>query len=320
MKITKILFITLWICLFCSTQAYSQQTIVKASIDSTHLLIGQQTNIHLEVVQQKGKSIQLPVLADTLMTGVEIVSVSKPDTFDLGGSIQIKQNYLVTSYDSAIYVLPPFEVIDGVDTILSNRLGLKISTYPVDVEAKKFYDIKDVITPPFVLWDYAAIIWSIVGVCLLILIAWYLYEVKKGRRSLNIFKKVEAPKQPPHVIAINELDHVKQQKLWQQGLAKQYHSSITEILRKYIEERFETQAMEMTSGEILEKMNKISDVDPAYDNLKQILQIGDFVKFAKYQPLPDENELSMTNAYLFVNQTKKEEIIEENKTNETKQQ
>jgi hypothetical protein len=69
--------------------------------------------------------------------------------------------------------------------------------------------------------------------------------------------------------------------------------------------------MELTSGEILGKLKGISDTDYSYDNLKQVLLLADFVKFAKYQPLPDENELSLMNAYLFVNNTKVEEIVAE---------
>jgi len=311
MKITKKLFIALLSACLCAFQTQAQQTVVKASIDSTHLWIGQQTNIHLEIVHPKGRLIQLPVIQDTISKGVEVIFVSKPDTTDLGSTLQIKQDYLVTSFDSAIYVLPPFEVIDGKDTIRSNSLGLKVSTLDVNVETKKFYDIKDVITPPFVIWDYSTIIWIIIGVCALILAGWYLYEVKQGRRSLNFFKSPEEIKLPPHVIALNELNRIKLQKLWQQGRAKKYHSAITYTLRKYVEARFGVQAMEMTSGETLEEISKINDANSVYDNLKQILRLADFVKFAKYQPLPDENELSMMNAYLFVNQTKEEEIVEE---------
>jgi len=311
MKITKILFITLLLGCLGTLQTQAQQTIIKASIDSTHLLIGQQTNIRLEVVQPKGRIIQLPVVRDTIIKGVELLAVSKPDTTDLGKTLQIRQNYLITSFDSAIYVLPPFQVVDGTDTILSNTLGLKISTYPVDTETKKFFDIKNVIIPPFVLWDYKEIIWIIIGVILLILFGWYFYEVWQGKRSLNFFKKPEEPPLPPHVVALNELDDIKTQKLWQQSLFKQYHSAITDTLRKYIEKRFGTNAMEKTSGEILEEIKHVSEANSVYDNLKQILQLADFVKFAKYQPLPDENELSMANAYLFVNQTKQEEVIVE---------
>ena len=320
--IKKIFFISLLLCILCVSRTFAQQTIIKASIDSTHMLIGQQTSIHLEVVQQKGKFVQLPILQDTITKGIELISVSKPDTSDLGSNIQIRQDYLITSFDSAIYVLPPFEAIDGGDTIYSNSLGLKISTYPVDVETKEFFDIKDVVKPPFVIWDYAMIIGIIIGIILLAFVGWFFYNVNKGKRSLNMFKKTDEPKLPPHVIAINELNRIKDQKLWQQGLNKQYYSSITDVLRKYIEERFRTRAMEMTSGEILAEIQHRNEVDPVYENLKQTLQLSDFVKFAKYQPLPDENELSIKNAYLFVDQTKKEEIPvnEENKDNKDTEQ
>ena len=66
--------------------------------------------------------------------------------------------------------------------------------------------------------------------------------------------------------------------------------------------------MEMTSGEILDLIHKHTDTLSVYDNLKQIMELADFVKFAKWSPLPDENDLSMMNAYLFVNQTKIVEV------------
>lgn len=296
----------------------AQQTIVKATIDSTAMLIGEQTLIHLEVVTNKDKDVRLPVFSDTIMNGVEVLEMLKADTTDLGNNrLQINQDYLITSFDSALYLLPPFMVIDGNDTVYSNTLGLKISTFPVDTESQQFYDIKDVITPKFVLSDYLAIILIILGVIILGLVIWYVVRRLKTNKSLVPFKK-EEPRLPPHIVAIHELDDIKTQKLWQQGRSKEYHSMITDTLRKYIEERFHTAALEMTSGEILQKIRHLSDADSVYDNLKQILQLADFVKFAKYHPLPDENELSLMNAYLFVNQTKQEEQILPAKDNQEK--
>ena len=66
--------------------------------------------------------------------------------------------------------------------------------------------------------------------------------------------------------------------------------------------------MEMTSGEILDIIRKQEEATSVYENLKQIMQLADFVKFAKMNPLPDENDLSMMNAYLFINQTKQVEV------------
>ena len=82
---------------------------------------------------------------------------------------------------------------------------------------------------------------------------------------------------------------------------------ITDTLRRYIVGRFGINAMEMTSAEILEMIHKNTEAQSVYDSLAQILSLSDFVKFAKMVPLPDENDLSLMNAYLFVNQTKIEE-------------
>jgi len=130
---------------------------------------------------------------------------------------------------------------------------------------------------------------------------------------------------PPHVVALSELDKVKQEKPWQQGRSKEYHTELTNIIREYIERVFSINSMEMTSEEILEHLRTLrSEQKSAYSGLKQILQLADLVKFAKFDPSPDEHELSLLNAYLFVNQTKvedtkpldeikKEEIKENNK-------
>lgn len=64
----------------------------------------------------------------------------------------------------------------------------------------------------------------------------------------------------------------------------------------------------MTSGEILDIIYKTAEAGSVQHNLKQILQIADLVKFAKLHPLPEENDMSLINAYLFVNQTKVEEL------------
>jgi hypothetical protein len=283
--------------------------VVKASIDSTSLLIGQQTLIKLEIAADKDNHLQLPVFSDTIITGIEVLQTLKPDTTDIGNNrIQIKQNYLITSFDSALYLLPPFEVISGTDTAYSNTLGLKVITLPVDTESEQFFDIKNVIQPKFVFADYLGIILLILGVLLLAAAGWYFYKRWKDQKSLIPFKKSEPPL-PPHIKAISELDRIKAQKLWQQGRIKEYHSLVTDAIRTYLEDRFDIFAMEMTSGEILGKTMHLFDDGSAYDNLKQMLQLADFVKFAKYKPLPDENELSLMNAYLFVNRTKIEEQL-----------
>ncbi|GHU82579.1 hypothetical protein FACS189415_3260 [Bacteroidia bacterium] len=296
--------------LFFGGKVSAQRTLIDVKIDSATILIGEQTVLHLTITTDKDRPVQLVIPGDTLMRGVEVLSFSKPDsTIIENNRLLIKQDLLITSFDSALYLLPPVAVIDGADTVYSNQVALKVSTIPVDADnPDEFYDIANIWEPPFVLADYYPIIFGILLALLLIGAAYYITKRLKNQKPILPFIK-SAPKLPPHEQAIQELDKIKQQKLWQQGRNKEYYTEITDTLRKYIIDRFGINAMEMTSAEILKIIRRENEADSVYENLKQILNLADYVKFAKLTPLPDENDLSMMNAYLFVNQTKPLEVI-----------
>ena len=284
----------------------AQNALVDVRIDSAAILIGEQTALHLTVTTAKDKPVRILIPTDTLMKGVEILSVSAPDsTLIENDKLVIKQNLLLTSFDSSLYLLPPLKVVDGMDTIQSNQVALKVSTVPVHVDKpEEFYDIKEIWKAPFVLADYYAIIYGVLLTLFLICVVVYIVQRLRKRRSSLPVAAASAPKLPPYEQAIKELDSIKKMKLWQQGLNKEYYTALTETVRKYIVDRFGVNAMEMTSAEILDMLSKEEIVVPVYDRLKQILLLADYVKFAKIHPLPDENDLSLTNAYLFVNETK----------------
>ena len=109
------------------------------------------------------------------------------------------------------------------------------------------------------------------------------------------------------MVALQELDKLKTSKLWQKGQEKDYYTGLTDILREYIDGRFKIDAPEMISDDIIAAVHLATDTKSATDGLAQILKLADLVKFAKYTPFADENDLSLVNAYLFVNQTKIEE-------------
>ena len=294
---------------FVGGKAYAQKPLIDIAIDSAAILIGEQTTMHLTVTQDKDRPAQIVIPNDTLMAGVEVLNLSKADSTEIENNrLVIKQDILITSFDSSLYLLPPLKVIDGVDTVYSNQVALKVTTIPVAADKpEEFNDIKDVWKPPFVWADYLPIIYGILFALFLICLIAYIVKRIKAKKSLIPFKEPE-PKLPPHEQAIKELEEIKHRKLWQQGLNKEYYTSITDTLRRYIEDRFGINALEMTSAEILDLVRKNEEAKEVYNNLKQILELADFVKFAKMKPLPDENDLSMTNAYLFVNQTT---IVEE---------
>lgn len=312
----KITYRTLlaWFCLIAITcwerEMNAQQ--VKASMDSAAILVGHQTQIKLELVQDKDKTVIPPVLKDTLVKGIEILKISVPDTTVLNDAkLQINSQLLITSFDSGFYYIPPFKYIYGSDTLKTNSLSLKVVTLDIDTTNAEFFDIKPVMDAPFVWKDYLMPVLWILLALLIIGVGIYIYYRYKSNKPLLGSQPV-TPLLPAHIRALQALEKVKDEKLWQNNRDKEYYTQITDILRQYIFERFNINALEMTSSEILDKIKVLHDYNSVYDNLKQILITADFVKFAKWRPLPDENEVSMINAMLFVSQTKEEEPEPEN--------
>jgi hypothetical protein len=295
---------------------HAQTASVKATLDSTVLLIGQQSLLHIEVSGPSSQRYIFPTFpGDTLVNGIEILSRGKLDTVRMDhDQIELRTDYIVTSFDSGLYYIPPVKILAGSDTIESNDLGMKVMTYDVDTTKVKIFDIKGVAKPEFVWSDYAVVLFTfLLAYILIMLIIWYIlrkkYHVKKGEEVSDV------PLLPPHVVAIMELDRLRTEKIWKHGKNKEYYTELSDVVRKYIERRFQINALEMTTEEILILFKRDRNTQSVYQNLRQILQTADMVKFAKTEPLESENELSIMNSYLFVNQTKLEEIksVEEQK-------
>ena len=131
--INKILVI-IGLLLTALPQVKAQQVTVDAKVDSLQLLIGEQAKITLEVSLDANQKLQMPVVLDTLVRGVEVRDIAKPDTQMLneGKRMLIQQEYTITSFDSALYYLPPFEVLVNDQAYRSKALALKVYSIPVD--------------------------------------------------------------------------------------------------------------------------------------------------------------------------------------------
>lgn len=291
----------------------AQQVTVKASIDSTHILIGDQLKLLLEIEKPKGIDVVFPMVPDSFSTGIEVVERSKVDTLALDNKEREKlvQQLLITSFDSGMHQIPPFyfKMKDGkmLDSAATRALAFQVHGMKIDT-TKGPADIKMVYGAPVTLKEASPYILGIILAAAIIFFIFYYIRWKK--KNVPLFAKPEKPAEPAHVIALRELDRIKAQKLWQQEKIKQYYSEVSDTIRTYIENRFNIPAMEQTSSETIGIFRQEKDLadSTSLDQLQHILSLADLVKFAKYNPLPDDNNLTLMNAYFFVNQTKKEEV------------
>lgn len=304
---------------FTAGAAAQGTVIIKAKLDSTVLLMGKQTALHIELSQDKNTvGYFVGEGAANLTEMVEVADRPKADTTDLGNNrIQINRDLIIQSFDSGVYMIPPQQYVVGKDTFKSNPVTLKVLPVKVD-SLTTVHDFKPVADVPFKLLDFLpSFIADYWWIYLLVIIAAaigllvYFKWIKKGRIPLIPQKK----ELPPYEEAIKSLEALKQRQLWQAGQDKEYYTGLTDILRKYIYRRFDINAVEMTSSQIIDILKKNEETRAVNEQLSLILEIADFVKFAKVRPLPDDNEVAYQRALHFVNETKPVEPVQDDEKN-----
>ncbi|OFX42348.1 MAG: hypothetical protein A2046_11045 [Bacteroidetes bacterium GWA2_30_7] len=313
-KLTLFFFLTI-----LSISVFSQNITLNAEIDTNAILIGDHFNMKITLSQPSNIKIDFPIFTDTIPNSVEILSASKIDTVVTNGILNLKQNLVLTSFDSGPHEILPLDFVIHIDTITdtirTRQMFYQVFTIPPDTAVQDIKDIKPPFEAPISFREYLPYILLGLGIIALIIAIWW--YLKKRKKNEPITRIIQKPKEPAHIIAFRELDELKEKKLWQQGKIKEYHTEVTEIIRKYIEFRFNVMALEQTSDEILSTFRN-SNLCEAENLglLNQMFSLADLVKFAKANPLPDEHDSSMRNAYSFVSNTKTE-LKSDNQQNTT---
>ena len=285
--------------------------VVSAQLDSAQLMIGDQCGLHLQAVAENGEQVQFPVYGEQLIGDVEIVDRTPIDTLSLrDGRKQLSQTLTVTSFKDSLFFIPPMAFTVGEDTFYSEPLTLNvIQPFEVDTTQNAITDIKPVYKAPIWWWGIFRWVLLALGLAGIAIGIFYLVRYMKKRKA-SVGEEESAPEllRPAEEVALEKLDKIKEEKLWQQGRVKDYHTELTDTIREYIARRFSISSQEQTSSEILSDLQPIlKDEKELYASLKRMLSLADLVKFAKWNPLPDENEQALRSAYEFVNATTPQE-------------
>lgn len=289
--------------------AMAGNTTISAKLDSTHVLMGKTIGLHISVVQDRDvNGLMLNLVTDTLNAKVEIADKGKADTTALDNNrLQINRDITLQAFDPGTYQLPAILYVVGSDTLRSKEtLTLTVDSIKVDPQGK-IKDFKPVAEAPFKLLDWVPDFisdywWAWLAGLLLLAFGLYAY-FKWYKKGINPLKPVKK-RLPPYEEAMQALSNLKSRNLWQNGQEKEYYTALTDILRVYIDRRFGINAVEMTSTQIMDKIRQNEDAHIAKEQLNNVLEIADFVKFANMHTLADDNEIAFQRAVNFVEQTK----------------
>ncbi len=299
--------------LVCLSAPVLAQVEVGARIDSLEMMIGEQVHVTVTATVPRQSKVTMPEFKprQQIVPGVEVLATSEGQTVETpDGRQTVCRIYTLTSFDGKLYYLPPFRVKVNGKTYSTKNLALKVVEMEVDTtKMDKFFGPKDVQDNPFSWSEWALPFWlSIFSLLLMAVVGYLCLRLRDNRpiiKTLRIVKRLL-----PHQKAMEMIAQIKADRMVTADDPKAYYTKLTDTLRKYIEERYHFSAMEMTSGEIIERLTAAGD-QTMIDELRQLFATADLVKFAKYSTLINENDANLLHAIAFIDQTKQENAVVE---------
>ncbi len=261
------------------------------------ITIGDPIEVSITITAPPGGTVTWP--AAEQFAPAEII---KSDTTQSKGDRR-SIRYTISLFEPGSKKLPVLPILlvtpSGTDTLWVDPGMIEVVSSATDTT------LRDIRPPKLIPWTFKEMLPYIIGGLAalgLAALAYYLWRKAKLRRGeIPVYIP---PPPPPDVTAMRRLEELRVKRLWQDGHVKEYHSELTDILKEYLGTRYDFNAPEMTSEELLIERKRWAESDDLFSSMRRILNIADFVKFAKFKPDPHDHEKSLELAFSFVEATR----------------
>jgi hypothetical protein len=291
---------------FLVKPAFAQVQVI-ARLDTNAMLIGDQMHLQLDIATSGAERIQ-KIEYEQIDTSQKVKWIRTTRLTQNGNGYE--QDIVFTVFDSGYYAFDPVKVIyafgNQLDTAYSGSLLFKVDNPPLDSTGLR--DIKPIVEEPMTIEDFYPYLAGLLGLLLLIGLYMFIRRLQKGKPE----QEAEViPDRPPHEVALEKLMLLREERPWEKGAIKLYYSDVSNILREFIERRFDFPALESTTYEIRKKFKGTPWKKLNLDTLFGVLETADLVKFAKGTPDEATHESVLKNAFAFVEEARPEEEEEE---------
>ncbi|MCM1450878.1 MAG: BatD family protein [Clostridium sp.] len=293
---------------------------IKSSADSSQVEMGDIINVKLDVVKNshQGALVGLPEKPNSDYYGLELQSISA-DSTDLGnGRVNLIYTLRFQAFEPKdLLTLPPFFYAIGEDTLASDVLSFKILPValdpalgnPEEPETLTIHPDEPPIEIPLRWYDYVPNwwYWALIGIAAIALAVVLALMYKKNGPALFTPKHVPTP----YEVAVDRLRKLKERRLLEQGQAKAFYTDLIDTLRGYLQGRFGINAMEMTSKQILQRVKDTPEIHLSASQMRQVLELADFVKFAAAVPDAKQGMNTFSSVSQFIESTKPAETTDD---------
>lgn len=272
------------------------------------LLLGDKLSLQVITSFPKKYNLDYQAVEDSLKANlgkIQILDNTKTEHLKSDNFEYLIKHYSISSYyvgkqdiqSFSVFTQPLDTSIQNVTALVSNPISLNFAGMDADT-TKPFKDIRPIVEVDY---NFTSIIMWLTLILILLITAYFLWKyISKNKKNISKVTEEITPFIPPHLLALEALKALENQKLWQQGQTKLYYSNLTEILRVYIEKAIKISAVEMTTDEIITSIKQTQVNQELILKLKYILEIADLVKFAKYEVTPQDNISVMEKTLEFI--------------------
>jgi len=316
----KTIILSLFFALY-SVFSFAQK--ISSSIDSLSIKIGQELTYKIEVEVDTTSLVVFP--EGQTFQPLEMVESYKVEATKINDRFKLIKKYGLTQFDSGSYTIPQQKILIGDYEFLTDSLKVEVNNIVVDTTKQGLYDIKPIIEvekSASKWWLYALFV-----LLILVLIAFLLYWFIWREKPLTEEEKVALL--PPYERAKLALQDLDNSNYLENDEIKSYYSDLTQIIRKYLDEKVYDHALESTTDELVDRLNLLRDgnqIDISKDDIKNIetiLKRADLVKFAKSMPDKELAKLDRNTIDAEIDQVKEalpepteEELLEDQKYQE----
>ncbi|MBO4645522.1 MAG: hypothetical protein J5642_03295 [Bacteroidales bacterium] len=328
LKFRSFLFLLLGILWGMNGLAQVPNVSVSARLDSTHILIGDHLKLHLSATVDLGHKAAFQDFSQWQLLNCEVIEAATPVTTQGKGTTTCTQEITVISFDTGMAVIAPICLVvdDTLADYFTDTLAFHVDSLPVFVDTTKaFCDIKLPMDGKRVAEGgdtSSSKTWSIVlivlGVLLILGLLAFLffkylwpYWKKKRQQVLQIRRK-----ELSGTVALNQIRQLKAKELCQKGMVKEHYSELSMILRTYMDDQWNVNAKEMVTDEIMESIGELGLDEVILEDVRRFLRRSDLVKYARQQPMMEENDDHLKRVTHFVAETDR---VEQAKLAELKQ-
>ena len=262
--------------------AQADEPVVLTAIDPAVVTVGDPVSLVVTVSHAADARVVWPDPFE--IDPFELVDLRLIAPVPEGNRVQSSAELTLTAFELGELRVPGF-VVEVVDTA-GDTVTLSTDAAMVTVESvgrDEGGDIRDIKGPIAIPFSVVTLLPWLAGLAMLGGAAYWLYRRYRHRKRPRVPVPVVPPR-PAHEIAYEALDALETSGLLELGEVKTYHIRVSDIMRVYVEGRFGVEAMEMTTGEVLNGLRLRGATSGVVADFRQLLDRCDLVKFAKFRP------------------------------------